>query len=202
MDADVQQWISQFRADWEDKPITYLDEHGEWAEDDDPLFPAISSAIQSREYELSVEELLEISHWKLQGGRNDHNITQNTSAEVTQQLQTALEADTDAEAVDALTECSGIGIPMASTVLTVTKPAEYAIIDYRAFRGLVGVRPDIFDPSEYGEYASFLEHFRNYTESPAAYEFYMGHVRDIAASEGVSAREVDMALWALDRSLA
>ncbi|MDG5761905.1 hypothetical protein QA600_21525 [Natronococcus sp. A-GB1] len=202
MDDDIRAWVKKFQKDWEEKPIEYLDEGGNWKQDSDPLFSSISNAIQSREYELSVDELLRISQWKLQSGRNDSNIKENSSKEVAQQLQIAQEVSTDKEAIDALTELSGIGVPMASTVLTVSEPSKYAIIDYRAFRGLAGLKPDIVEFPKYTEYAEFLEHFRTYLKSPEAYEYYMNHVREIADAEGVSAREVDMALWAFDNEMA
>lgn len=202
MEADIQRWVKQFQKDWEDKPVEYLDESGNWKEDSDPLFGSISSAIQARDHELSVEELLRISQWKLQSGRNDSNITKNSSKEVVDQFQIALEASTDSTAIDELIELNGVGVPMASTVLTMAKPSRYAIIDYRAFRGLVGVKPEIVDSQQYSACAEFLEHFRTYLTSSEAYEYYMNHVREIADGEDLSARQVDMALWAFDKEMA
>lgn len=199
MNIDIREWVQRFQEKWEDKPIEYLDEEGNWQQDSDPLFGSISSAIQSRGYELSVAELLRISQWKLQGGRNDSNIESNSSEAVTRQLQTALDAPSDTEAVEALTELSGVGVPMASTILTVADPSQYAVIDYRAFRGIAGAKPDIIDSSQYAEYAEFIEHFRTYLRRPAAYGYYMDHVREIAEAEDLSARKVDMALWAFDK---
>lgn len=202
MNTNIEKWVTRFQEEWEDKPIEYLDESGEWRKDHDPLFSSISESIQSRDYQLSVPELLRISQWKLQSGRNDSNIEMNTSQAVTQQFRTALEASTDTEAIDALTDLNGIGVPMASTVLTVAKPSRYAIIDYRAFRGLAGAKPEIVEPQQYGNYAEFLEHFRTYLKRPESYEYYMNHVREIADAEDLSARQVDMALWAFDREMA
>ncbi len=202
MNSDIQYWVKKFREEWENKPIEYLDESGEWQKDRDPLFGSISTAIQSRGYQLTVAELLRISQWKLQSGRNDANIKKNSSETVTQQVRVALEASTDAEAVRALTELSGVGIPMASTILTVVNPSHYAIIDYRAFRGLAGAKPEIIDSPQYSEYAEFLEHFRTYLKKPESYEYYMNYVREIADAEDFTARQVDMALWAYDRKKA
>ena len=202
MDIDLQKWLEQFQIKWEDRPIEYLDESGNWQEDSDPLFGSISQAIQSRDFELSVAELQRISQWKLQSSRNNSNIKENSNGAVIQQFQSALTASTDREAIDALTELSGIGVPMASTMLTVAKPSHYAIIDYRAFRGLAGAKPEILDSRQYADYAEFLEHFRTYLKNPEAYEFYMNHVREIADAEGLSARQVDMALWAFDKEMA
>lgn len=202
MDGGIQQWLMRFREEWENKPIEYLDESGEWQADSDPLFGSISTAIQSRECQLTVAELLRISRWKLQSGRNDANIKENDSETVAQRTQAALEAPTDTEAIKTLTEISGVGVPMASTVLTVAEPSRYAIIDYRAFRGLVGAKPGIMDSPQYSEYAEFLEHFRNYLKRPESYEYYMSHVRETADAEDLSARQVDMALWAYDKEMA
>jgi hypothetical protein len=202
MDIDLQTWLKEFQREWEDKPIEYLDESESWREDSDPLFGSLSDAIQSREYELSVAELQRISRWKLQSSRNDSNIRENTDEIVTKQFRSAITAATDREAIDALTELSGIGVPMASTMLTVAKPSRFAIIDYRAFRGLVGAKPEIVDSGQYADYAEFLEHFRTYLKNPEAYEFYMKHVRSIAATADLSARQVDMALWAFDKEMA
>lgn len=202
MDIDLQKWLKKFQREWEDKPIEYLDESENWQEDSDPLFGSISDAIKSRDCELSVAELQRISQWKLQSSRNHSNIQENTDEAVTQQFQSAITAATDREAIDALTELSGIGVPMASTMLTVAKPSHYAIIDYRAFRGLAGAKPEIVDSQQYADYAEFLEHFRTYLKNPEAYEFYMNHVREIADAEDLSARQVDMALWAFDKEMA
>lgn len=202
MKDNIQQWVLEFREEWEDKPIEYLNESGEWKQDTDPLFGSISAAIQSRECQLTVAELLRISRWKLQSRRNDTNIEQNSSETVSHQTKVALEASTDTEAINALTEISGVGVPMASTILTVSNPSHYAIIDYRAFRGLVGAKPELTDSPQYSEYAEFLEHFRNYLKSSESYAYYMNHVREIADAEDLSPREVDMALWAYDKRMA
>ena len=199
MATNLQRWVQEFQNEWEDKPIEYLDQSGNWKRDSDPLFGSVSNAIKSRNYELTVDELLRISQWKLQSGRNDANITQNSSNEVVDQFQNALDATTDSEAVDELTELSGIGVPMASTVLTVAMPSQYAIVDYRAFRGLAGLKPELFDSQEYSVYSEFLEHFRTYLTRSEAYDYYMTHVREIAADEDLSARE--RSTWLFGRSI-
>ncbi|WP_302080611.1 hypothetical protein [Salinibaculum rarum] len=202
MNVNFQKWIGKFRDEWEDNPIEYRDESGTWRKDSDPMFASISNALESRDYELSVAELQRISQWKLQSSRNDANVTQNSTEAVTRQFQSALQASTDAEAISTLTELSGIGVPMASTVLTVARPSQYAIIDYRAFRGLAGVKPELINSKQYADYAEFLEHFRTYLKNPDAYEYYMRHVRELAETENLTAREVDMALWAFDKDQA
>lgn len=201
MGIEILRWVAEFKEQWEDKPIEYLDESGRWRKDADPLFSSISAAIQSRG-EISVTELQKISQWKLQGKRNDSNIKQNETSMVERQSRIALQALDDMDAIESLTRLSGVGVPLASTVLTVAKPTEYAIIDYRAFRGLAAAKPKIATPEEYAPYAEFLEYFRTYLTKAEAYEYYMNHVREIAEETAFSVREIDMALWAFDKSKA
>ena len=201
MAIDFPKWVNEFEERWKDKPIEYLDESGRWGKDADPLFGSISAAIQSRE-EISVSELQKISQWKLQGKRNAANISKNEPSEVERQSRVALKASDDVEAIEKLTRLSGVGVPLASTVLTVGRPTEYAIIDYRAFRGLAAAKPEIATPEEYTTYAEFLEYFRTYLTKAESYEYYMGHVRELAVKKGLSPREIDMALWAFDKAKA
>ena len=201
MEIDFQKWMREFENQWEDKPIEYKSESGEWKEENDLLFGSISTAIQSRG-EISVDELLKISQWKLQGKRNDSYIEQNSDHEVERRSQTALEATDDVEAIDELTELSGVGVPVASTVLTVADPSHYAIIDYRAFRGLAAAKPELIESDGYATLAEFMGHFRTYLRKAEAYAFYMEQVREIAETKDLSPREVDMALWAFDKTKA
>ena len=198
MEIDFQRWISEFESQWEDQPIEYKSESGEWKEEHDLLFESMSTAIQSRG-EISVDELQRISQWKVQGKRNDSNINQNNDREVERRSRAALEASSDVEAIEELTELSGVGVPMASTVLTVADPSHYAIIDYRAFRGLAAAKPELIESDGYATLAEFMGHFRTYLRKAEAYAFYMEHVREIAETEDLSPREVDIALWAFDK---
>jgi hypothetical protein len=81
----------------------------------------------------------------------------------------------------------------------VADPSRYAIIDYRAFRGLGAAKPEGANPNEYATDAEFSEHYRTYPTKPAAYEFSVEYVREIAGEADLSAREIDRALWALDK---
>lgn len=82
------------------------------------------------------------------------------------------------------------------------RPTEYAIIDYRAFRGLATAKPEITTPEEYTTYAEFLEHFRTYLTKAETYEYYINHIQELVAESGLSPREIDMALWASDKAKA
>jgi hypothetical protein len=78
------------------------------------------------------------------------------------------------------------------------KPADFAIIDYRALRALGVVKPGLLDVEKYSDYADFMDYFRK--PDVEGYIFYMDIVRDIAQREGILPREVEMALWAFDKN--
>ena len=199
MEINFQRLIGEFEKQWVDKPIEYKDKSGEWKKENDLLFGSISAAIQLRG-QISVDELQRISQWKVQGKRNDANVKKNSEHEVERRSRAALEASDDVEAIEELIELSGVGVPMASTVLTVADPSHYAIIDYRALRGLAAAKPHLIEPDEYATLAEFLGHFRTYLDNPDTYAFYMQHVRELADDEGLTPREIDMALWAFDKA--
>ena len=198
MTVDIGKWVREFEAEWATTPIEYLTPNGEWEKDGDARFGSISAAIQSRG-EISRAELLRIGRWKNRNRRNDSLIKRNDEESVTRHTRAALQAEDPAAAVETLSRLDGVRVPVASAILTVADPETYAVIDYRALRGLVSVRPDLAATDSYATFAEFLEHFRTYQKRPPTYAFYLNEVGAIAEERGFTPREVDMALWALDK---
>jgi hypothetical protein len=197
MSISLEKWIAEYEGSFEGNSIGFKGSSGQWKEDDTPRFKTISPRLQDRGY-LLLDELKEISRWKA-GKRNDSNIESNTQEEVKEQTRDAFDASSETEALSALIELGGVRVPVASSILTVVYPSEYAIIDFRALRALGAVKPQLVDGNNYSEFATFLDHFRGYHNNTAAYSFYLQQVRDIANTEELTAREVDMALWAYDK---
>lgn len=196
MSLDFPKWIDKYDDVAPDETIEYKDSSGTWREETGYDFGNISSALQQRGY-LFRDELRKIGEWKA-GGRIDHHLKKNNASAVERQSKLAFQAPSDEEAVEALAELTGVRVPMASTVLTMAKPTDFAVIDYRALRALGVVNPQLLDAQRYSDYATFMECFRNPTVD--GYLFYMEMVRDIAQREGLSTREVDMALWSFDKA--
>lgn len=197
MSFDFSEWIDAYGKVAPDESIEYKDESDSWREETDYRLGSISSEFQRRGY-ISREELRKIGNWKA-GGRIDHHIRKNSTSEVEDQSELALQSSGDVVAVEELTKLTGVRVPMASTILTMAKPTEFAIIDYRALRALGVLKPELLDAQSYTDYSTFMECFRNPTSE--GYVFYMDIVREIAQHEGLSTREVDMALWAYDKSM-
>jgi hypothetical protein len=136
---------------------------------------------------LTAEELEEILAWKLgqQMGRQRALRTANTD-EIIQAITglalTIHHQDKDYELelrVNLLCALRGVGVPVASAVLALVFPDEYAVIDYRVWRQL-------FDE---GKQVFFVPDYRR----------YMGEIRRLAAELDWPVQEVDHAIWELDR---
>jgi hypothetical protein len=194
--------ISEYEQGYKDKnnSVMYYCETTEY-EDSSPRFETVSSVLSSRGY-IQIQELLEISRWKAESRRNDHYINENDPDDIEQYSREALAASTAKEAIDSLMKIRGVGVPVASSVLTIVYPSEYAIIDYRALRALGIAQPNLTNPENYSTYSTFLEHIQDYGQNKESYEFYMTHIREIASNHNLTPREVDMALWTYDKRTA
>lgn len=159
MPFDFPKWIDKYDDVAPDETIEYKDSSGTWREEKEYDFGNISSALQQRGY-LFRDEIRKIGEWKA-GGRIDHHLKKNNASGVERQSKLAFQTSTDEEAVEALTELTGVRVPMASTILTMAKPTKFAIIDYRALRALGVVKPELLDAQSYTDYSTFMECFRN-----------------------------------------
>jgi hypothetical protein len=82
-----------------------------------------------------------------------HHIDENLPEKIREALQKAIAPTTSSrEAILALTELRGVGVPVASAILTTIFPDRYTIIDFRALEAL-GHEPD--DVDFYERYLTF-----------------------------------------------
>lgn len=103
----------------------------------------------------------------------------NGDAEIADALDLAMAARTERAAIAVLTGLSGVEIPVASAVLTVTDPDRYTILDFRALWSL------------------HIERVGYYTAG--YYLAYLAACRSIASDAGVGLRTLDKALWQYSR---
>jgi hypothetical protein len=103
------------------------------------------------------------------------NITQNTDAVIEQVLRSASAANNERSAIEALDKLHGVGVPIASAVLTAIAPEKYTIIDVHALRSL-GVSDDLIQKVDY-------------------YLAYLNKCRELAKQFKISLRTLDHALW-------
>ncbi|MBN2002471.1 MAG: hypothetical protein JXA21_03870 [Anaerolineae bacterium] len=137
---------------------------------------------------LTAAEFEEILQWKLdqQFGRQRDRRTANTEdviRAVTGLALTITHADKEYELelrMSILCSLRGVGVPVASAVLALVFPEEYAVIDFRGWRQIFGKEQETFSIPDYRK--------------------YMHEIRRLADElEGWSVQEVDHAIWEYDK---
>jgi len=122
--------------------------------------------------DYSREHLRIIVNWK--SPRRAALIDDNTDGDIAVALQFAATLTTpEAMAIAVLTALHGVGIPMASAVLTAINPNRYTVLDYRALESL-GIT--------------------NWSETVSFYVAYLEACRALAARHETSLRNLDRAL--------
>lgn len=154
--------------------------------DSDPCFPDAGDRIRARGHILP-DELYAIARWK---SPRRADLVRLNQAQVVREITAEALAVKDAfpcRAASLLDRLWGIGIPTASAVLTVVDPQNFGIVDVRVWKTLHRWQPDRFS-EEHGSYWPITD-----------FERYLETIRELARSSNLSCREVDMALWQMDR---
>lgn len=139
---------------------------------------------------LTLAELDPILQWKLgsQRGRTKKWWSLNTDQLVREITSLALNLhhdDSDYKLelrIGILTSMRGIGVPVASAILALIYPDEYAVIDFRVWRQLFDEEKTVF----------YIPDYRR----------YMRVLLPLAEALGWPVQEVDHAIWEYDRRLA
>lgn len=159
----------RFALQFDPAQIDALAERYNPAQDNDAL--RAGTKIASGDY--SRENLNVIVKWK--SPRRAALIDDNKDDEISVALKFASAPTTPERlAIAVLLGLHGVGIPMASAILTAINPERYTITDFRALQSL-GVE--------------------NWPESIEYYVHYLEACREIAADSAKSLRTLDRALW-------
>jgi hypothetical protein len=148
--------------------LALADRYGYDSDDD-----ALSSGRKIAAGDYSIANLKIIIEWK--SARVAGLIEQNSDVFVAKVLRFATDKRTsERSAIDTLCGLTGVGIPVASAILTMVYPDKYTIIDFRALEAL-GVK-----------------------KGEDTVEFYMQYLqkcRELAQSHDIDLRTLDRALW-------
>jgi hypothetical protein len=156
--------ITRFAADYMASPYkdrTAADEDREMEEAGSRI---VNGAFSSRDVQT-------IYRWK--SARRMDLFAKNTDAQIEQAVLNAIAAKTPGEAIAALTCLSGVGVKMASAILTAMFPKLYTVSDFRASAAL-GVK----DGNDVNFYIAYLE-----------------ACRSMAEQYGITLRDFDRANW-------
>src|SRR5258708_968513 len=89
--------------------------------------------------DYSRQNLEVIVAWKMEGvhlTRVMSYLGQNTDAEIDHALRSAIATDSERSAIEILDRLHGVGVPVASAILTTILPEKYTIIDVNALKAL------------------------------------------------------------------
>jgi hypothetical protein len=140
---------------------------------------------------LTPEEFLAIIIWK--SNRQKTNVVAGivASEKSVGELMTQVAAADDIDKIKLLIEIGGIGIPVASAILTVCYPKAFTVVDYRSCASLakvLGVEQKTLRKQLGGDPVA----------SPKAYLEYVGLCKGEATKEGLELRIYDQILWGMD----
>lgn len=134
--------------------------------------PALEAGRRIASGEYLIENLLPIIDWK--SARRKGLVENSDQGDIADALYLANIAKSERAAVAVLVGLHGVGIPVASAILTAMDQERYTIIDFRALEAL-----DAWKPSQNLDF----------------YLDYLRYCRDAAAKFGLSLRDFDRALW-------
>jgi hypothetical protein len=121
------------------------------------------AAAKERGY-LTKPELFKVCRWK--SPRGIRHIRRNRAGVVKKVTRAAFAARSERKKVQLLTSLHGVSIPMASSILTLTNPARYGVIDIRVWQvlhklGTVQTNADGvgFNPEQWYRFLMVLRQF-------------------------------------------
>jgi hypothetical protein len=174
----MNQYAKDYPRDAEGKYPIFFDEKGIEHEERSPYFETMSRVIQKRGY-LLKKEFVSIGKWKTESQKSRYE--NNSNKKVENLTREALEASDQAK-VEILDKLEGVGIPVASAILTIVYPQEYCVIDYRTWRALLWLRKLTKDGSftftSYKEYSNFLDLYDHYGTA-SSYSSFRGTLKEI-----------------------
>lgn len=199
-------WMKKYEQDYSKdtggKYPIFVDENGVEHEEKSPYFDTISSVLQRRGY-LLKKEFVSIGKWKTERQRKRYqNNTDQKVKITTKKVLRAPYKDKIKILARGRDKLDGVGIPVASAILTVVYAEEYCIIDYRTWRVFLWLsllrRKESLTFASYKDYSDFLDSYDRYNKIGAYFNF-LEKLKDIGEKRNMTARQVEMALWKFDQ---
>lgn len=145
---------------------------------EDYIFKVIGPAIRKKKY-VKFSEFYKICMWK--SARQKNKYLRNTKS-IENITREAFNINNERDKILTLCKLEGVGIPTASSILTIAFPDKYGVIDIRCMEIL----------HEMNLLKSINISINNWLN-------YLRIIRELAHDNNVTPREIDMALFALHR---
>ncbi len=153
------------------------------------VFPRIEKKIGSGQ-ELNKRDVLQILRWKLGRIRGDYSktVADDRLVEINKAVVKAAKPGCGIEALQGLDNIPGIGLAVATAILTVCYPKEFTIIDVRVLE-ILDLFPTILAEDKRKEHNAGDWTAKGYIDE------YLPKVKERAEVWGCSLRDADRALW-------
>ena len=197
MGINFKNWVKEYERNHRENNISirYKNNNGELVEEHSPYFESISQVLQGRGF-LLKDEFVNICEWKSK--RPQKRYKSNGEKDIKERTKIAISEHPNTEKqIKGLIELNGVGVPVASAILTVIFPEDYCVIDYRAWRALLWVLSE-FSFKEYNEFSEVMDNFRSYRQTDSYVE-YLKKIRTLANQNQMTPRKIEMALWMYDK---
>jgi hypothetical protein len=191
-------WAKEYEKKYAENgtSIQYRNAEHKKQEERSPYFESISRVLQKRGY-LLREEFINICKWKTR--RQTKRCKTNSDQDIKKITKTVIsESQEIRNQIDSLKQLKGVGVPVASAILTVIFPNRYCVLDYRAWRALQWWQLKHVNFHKYSDFSKFLDDYNNY-KSRDSYIKYWGHIRSLANKLKMKPRKIEMALWKYDK---
>jgi hypothetical protein len=141
-------------------------------------FEAAFSKARKRSY-LAKDLFISVGAWKSR--RSIRLLSANSPKEIKRHSMAAFDANSREAAILAMRELSGVGTRMAVAMLHWMRPNEFPMIDVRIVQSVGWAEPQSWDDLTF-------------------YETLADHIQKHARRISVSLRDIDRALWAIDKA--
>jgi len=195
---DFRRWAEVYEHKY-GECIEYRDSRRRVLEEVSPRFESLSKEVIHRGY-LFREEFINICKWKT--SRPLPHYRKNSESQVRHLTTELVKLHPDIEAQLVLLmgtkRPKGVGMAVASALLTVLFPSDYCVIDYRARRCLYWLQNGPSCTNTYRGFAATHD-FLSQDLSPSIYLRYLGDVTGLAKTRRMTPRQIEMALWQYDK---
>ncbi len=201
MQMGFERWAGEYEKNYrkDNVSIQYRSNDGRITNEYSPYFESISKILRDRGYLLG-EEFISICEWKTRRQRNRYQENSEEDIKHITTHITTIHPTKIEDQVHSLTSLNGVGVPVASAILTIIFPENYCVLDYRAWRALLWVMSKPSSFNDYIEFSEIMDNFRNYA-SLSSYKHYLEKIRNIARQYHMTPRKIEMALWMYDKKV-
>jgi len=208
VEFDIKKWLNDalndYRRDAQNYYPILIEEDEREYEEKSPLFDIISKKFQKRGY-LKGKEFFNICMWKTT--RKKKNYEENSEEQIQKITKKAMNGKKNEKISILVNDLRGVGVAVASAILTVIYPQEFCVIDYRSKQALAWLKIcgeskpyDEFKLNSYDKFLLILTFIRSSNDIELFYK-YLDIIKGIGEKFNLTPRQIEIALWKFDKAM-